>query len=61
MKLYEVNTLFKDGEIATSETFTDYSQARKYYDGIGDDTMKILSLVSKHGSIIREIESNFKQ
>lgn len=59
MKLYEVNTLFKDGEIATTETFNDYSKARKYYDGIGDDTMKRFLIVSKKGSIIREIESNY--
>lgn len=61
MKLYEVNTLFKDGEIATSETFTDYLQARKYYDGIGNDIMKVISIVNRYGIVIREIEKNFKQ
>lgn len=60
MKYYEVNTVLNtDGEIATSNTFTDFDEARRFYESIGDDEMKEFLQVDENGFFIREIDCNY--
>lgn len=60
MKYYEVNTVLNtDGEIDTSTTFTDFEEARRFYDIIGDDKMKELLQVDENGNYIDCIDMNY--
>lgn len=59
MKYYEVNTVLnKDGEIATSNTFMDFDEARRFYESIGDGEMKEIMLYDEEG-YGEEIISNY--
>lgn len=59
-KYYEVNTVLNtDGEIATSNTFTDFDEARRFYESIGDDEMKEFLQVDENGCIIDCIDTNY--
>ena len=59
-KYYEVNTVLNtDGDIATSNTFTDFDDARRFYESIGDDEMKKFLQVDENGFFIREIDCNY--
>ena len=60
MKYYEVNTVLNtDGEIATSNTFTDFDEARQLYESIGDDEMKEFLQVDENGYILDCIDMNY--
>lgn len=60
MKYYEVNTVLNtDGEIATSNTFTDYGEAQRFYERIGDDEMKEFLQVDENGYYIDCIDMNY--
>jgi hypothetical protein len=57
---YEVNTVLNtDGEIATSNTFTDFDEAQQFYESIDDDEMKEFLKVDENGFFIREIDCNY--
>ena len=60
MEYYEVNTVLNtDGEIATSNTFTDFDEARRFYESIGDDKMKEFLQVDENGYILDCINMNY--
>jgi hypothetical protein len=60
MVYYEVNTVLNtDGEIATSNTFTDFEEARRFYERIGDDEMKEFLQVDENGNYIDCIDINY--
>ena len=60
MKYYEVNTVLNtDGEIATSNTFTDFEEARRFYESIGDDEMKEFLQVDENGIMLDCIDINY--
>lgn len=60
MEYYEVNTVLNtDGEIATSNTFTDFDEARQFYESIGDDEMKEFLQVDENGNYIDCIDMNY--
>jgi hypothetical protein len=60
MKYYEVNTVLNtDGEISTSNTFTDFDEARRFYEKIGDDEIKEFLQVDENGCIIDCIDTNY--
>lgn len=60
MKYYEVNTVLNtNGEIATSNTFTDFDEARRFYESIGDDEMKEFLQVDENGNYIDCIDMNY--
>lgn len=59
-KYYKVNTVLNtDGEIATSNTFTDFDEARRFYESIGDDEMKEFLQVDKNGNYLDCIDMNY--
>lgn len=56
---FEVNTCTDDnGNIATSNTFTDYFDALEFYDSINDEKKEFL-LVDCDGNLIKELQSNY--
>lgn len=60
MEYYEVNTVLNtDGEIATSNTFTDFDEARRFYESIGEDEMKEFLQVDENGYYIDCIDMNY--
>lgn len=59
-KYYEVNTVLNtDVEIATSNEFYDFDEARRFYESIGDDEMKEFLQVDENGNYIDCIDMNY--
>ena len=59
MTLYEVNTVLNtDGEIDTSNTFTDFDEAQRFYEDLGDSVMKEF-LICDDGYMIEEVACNY--
>lgn len=60
MEYYEVNTvLITGGKIVTNNTFTDFEEARRFYESIGDDEMKEFLQVDENGNYIDCIDMNY--
>ena len=57
--MYQVNTLYSDGEIRTSDIFDSEEHAQKYYESIGEDTNKELLRVDFDGNVLEFMESNY--
>jgi hypothetical protein len=48
-----------DGEIATSNTFTNFDEARRFYESIGNDEMKEFLQVDENGYMLDCIDMNY--
>ena len=59
MKLYEVNIVLNtNGEIDTSNTFTEFDEAQRFYEELGGSVMKEF-LIYDDGYMIEEVACNY--